>query len=62
MHIITFSVTFFSIKIQLFNDFKEGFVNRIREEFKKRFSIRQLHFMGRASFWWVDRSAANQQF
>ena len=32
MHIITVSVTVSLIKIQPFNDFKEGFVYRIREK------------------------------
>ena len=40
MHIITVSVTV--SLITAFNDFKEDFVNRIRE--KKRFSERQYFF------------------
>ena len=36
MHKITVSVAVSSIKIKLFNDFKEGFVNRIIEKLRKK--------------------------
>ena len=56
-----------SIKIlTAFNDFKEGFVNRIREKLKKkkkkRFSERQYIFWVGPFLGLVGRSMANQHF
>ena len=49
MHIITVSEPFFN-QNTAFNDFKEEFVNRIREKLKKKFSERKYTFLGRACF------------
>ena len=47
MHIITVSVTFLQLKYS-FNDFKEGFVNRISEKKKKqKDSQKGNHFLSR---------------
>ena len=53
-----------SIKITAFTDFKEEFVNRIREKEKKKIKIlrKAMIFWGMACFGWVDRSTANQHF
>ena len=53
-----------SIKKTAFTDFKEEFVNRIREKEKKKIKIlrKAMIFWGRACFGWVDRSTANQHF
>ena len=53
-----------SIKKTAFTDFKEEFVNRIREKEKKKIKIlrKAMVFWGRACFGWVDRSTANQHF
>ena len=37
---------------------KKGFLT----ELKKKFSKRQYNVLGRARFWWVGRSTANQHF
>ena len=51
-----------SIKNAAFTDFKEEFVNRIREKEKKKIKIlrKATIFWGRACFGLVDRSTANQ--
>ena len=47
MHKITVSVAVSSIKIKLFNDFKEGFVNRIIEKLRKKKNLRKaITFFG----------------
>ena len=53
-----------SIKKTAFTDFKEEFVNRIREKEKKKLKIlrKAMIFWGMACFGWVDRSTANQHF
>ena len=48
-----------SIKKTAFTDFKEEFVNRIREKENKD-SQKGNDFLGRACFGLVDRSTANQ--
>ena len=50
-----------SIKKTAFTDFKEEFVNRIREKENKD-SQKGMIFRGMACFGWVDRSAAYQHF
>ena len=49
-----------SIKKTAFTDFKEEFVNRIREKEKRKIEIlrKAMIFWGRACFGWVDRSMA----
>ena len=44
-----------SVTCTAFNDFKEGFVNRIREKILKKISDRQYNFLGRAYFGWVGK-------
>ena len=46
IHVITVSVTVSLIKIQLFNDFKEGFVSRIREKLNKKNLRKAIKFNG----------------
>ena len=50
-----------SIKKTAFTDFKEEFVNRIREK-EIKILRKAMIFWGRACFGWVDRSTANQHF
>ena len=57
MHIITVSVTSFFNKNTALKDFKEGFVNRIREKQKnkkKKILRKTITFFGYGLFW-VDR-------
>ena len=64
MHKITVAVTFLQLKYS-FNDFKEEFINRIRERFKKKkkkILRKAIIFGGRACFGWVGGSTANQHF
>ena len=56
MHMITVSVFCNSclMKIPPFNDFKKGFVNRIREKFKKK-NLRKALIFGGYGLFWVGR-------
>ena len=52
MHIITIYVTFLQLKNTAFTDFKEEFVNRIREnEKKKKYSQKGNDLLGCGLFW-----------
>ena len=55
MHIRTVSVTFLQLN-KAFNDFKEGFVNRIREKLKTKNSQ-----IGNKIFGWVGRRPGARQ-